>query len=302
MPRWKPIADDLARLNSNGELNSALSLKGLVRSNNAVMNKVKEILYKEHGDVPGRVCTRADACPPLFPETHAERCTPAFQLSDWPSSRQCSNTLNIVQYESNGDNAPKRNTSGVPEWNEAEINSVLELWNKHGRQSEWKSISLELAQLNANGQLNPELHSKGLQRTNNAVMNKVKELSGIARARRSRPRMLGNFALLPFEQPGQARDGGRAAMRGSHGADRGSGTVRSEDVGAFYESDPHQSSTLSQRASEILMSVVSPTPVACPPPVVQLCDTRPVAPVPHVSPIAFGSKSPVMQQHAARSL
>lgn len=55
MPRWKPIADDLARLNANGELNSALSLKGLVRSNNAVMNKVKEILYKEHGDVPGRV-------------------------------------------------------------------------------------------------------------------------------------------------------------------------------------------------------------------------------------------------------
>lgn len=55
MPRWKPIADDLARLNANGELNSALSHKGLVRSNNAVMNKVKEILYKEHGDVPGRV-------------------------------------------------------------------------------------------------------------------------------------------------------------------------------------------------------------------------------------------------------
>lgn len=181
---------------------------------------------------------------------------------------------------------------------------MLELWNKHGRQSEWKSISLELAQLNANGQLNPELQSKGLQRTNNAVMNKVKELSGIARARRSRPRMLGNFALLPFEQSGQGREGGRATTRGSHGAERTLGTGRSEELGggAFYESDHHPSSALSRKGSESLMSVVSPTPVACPPPVVQMCEARPVAPVPHVSPIAFGIKSPVMQQHAARSL
>ena len=55
MPKWKPIADELARMNTTGELNPALLQKGLIRSNNAVMNKVKEILYKELGDAPARV-------------------------------------------------------------------------------------------------------------------------------------------------------------------------------------------------------------------------------------------------------
>jgi hypothetical protein len=55
LPKWKPIADELSRLNADGQLNSVLVQKGLIRSNNAVMNKVKEILYKEQGDVPSRV-------------------------------------------------------------------------------------------------------------------------------------------------------------------------------------------------------------------------------------------------------
>jgi hypothetical protein len=55
LPKWKPIADALSRLNVAGELNPDLCSKGLVRSNNGVMNKVKEILYKEHGDVSSRV-------------------------------------------------------------------------------------------------------------------------------------------------------------------------------------------------------------------------------------------------------
>ena len=112
--------------------------------------------------------------------------------------RMCVSGERGVQAEA-GDGVPQRSTTGVPEWNEVEINTVLELWVKHGRQSEWKSISLELAALNSAGGLNSELAAKGLQRTNNAVMNKVKELSGMARARRSRPRTVGNFALLPME-------------------------------------------------------------------------------------------------------
>lgn len=55
LPKWKPIADELARMNAAGDLNPALLHKSLVRSNNAVMNKVKEILYKELGDAPIRV-------------------------------------------------------------------------------------------------------------------------------------------------------------------------------------------------------------------------------------------------------
>lgn len=55
LPKWKPIADELARMNAAGDLNESLLQKGLIRSNNAVMNKVKEILYKELGDAPVRV-------------------------------------------------------------------------------------------------------------------------------------------------------------------------------------------------------------------------------------------------------
>jgi hypothetical protein len=90
---------------------------------------------------------------------------------------------------------------GVPEWNEAEINAVLELWIQHNRQSQWKPIAKELATLNATGALNPELASKGLERTNNAVMNKVKELSGLSCARRVKPRTVGNFANWSLNGP-----------------------------------------------------------------------------------------------------
>ena len=90
----------------------------------------------------------------------------------------------------------RRNTSGVPEWNEAEVNAVLDLWNQHNRLPQWKPIANKLAALNRNGELNSLLAAKGIERTNNAVMNKVKELSGMSRARRNRPRTLGNFATL----------------------------------------------------------------------------------------------------------
>jgi hypothetical protein len=56
LPKWKPIADELSQMNATGELNPTLLQKGLIRSNNAVMNKVKEILYKELGDVQIKVC------------------------------------------------------------------------------------------------------------------------------------------------------------------------------------------------------------------------------------------------------
>jgi hypothetical protein len=102
----------------------------------------------------------------------------------------------------------RRNTAGVPEWNEAEINTVLELWNQHNRLPQWKPIANKLAELNAHGELNSELASKGIERTNNAVMNKVKELSGMSRARRSRPRTLGNFASLEPENIAQVGSGG----------------------------------------------------------------------------------------------
>jgi hypothetical protein len=58
LPKWKPIADELSHMNATGELNPTLLQKGLIRSNNAVMNKVKEILYKELGDVQIKVRTR----------------------------------------------------------------------------------------------------------------------------------------------------------------------------------------------------------------------------------------------------
>jgi hypothetical protein len=51
MPKWKPIAAELTRRNADGALNPALAARGMTRSNNAVMNKVKEILYREHGQV-----------------------------------------------------------------------------------------------------------------------------------------------------------------------------------------------------------------------------------------------------------
>lgn len=55
-PKWKPISLDLKTMNANGALNAALAEKGMHRSNNAVMNKVKELLFKEApDDEPDRV-------------------------------------------------------------------------------------------------------------------------------------------------------------------------------------------------------------------------------------------------------
>lgn len=212
--------------------------------------------------------------------------------------------LCALQVDSVGDGVPKRNTAGVPEWNEAEINTVLELWNKHGRQSEWKSISLELAGLNSTGQINPELSAKGLQRTNNAVMNKVKELSGIARARRSRPRTVGNFALLPMESgkssPGLARQRSSAdasmllmpdmSRLGHCGRDSCDGLDNDLPIGV---DGPLMLAGIKS------MSVVSPMRICAPPPVlVQAMEPYPIPAVPHVSPVQYGMmhSSPVVQQ------
>jgi hypothetical protein len=50
-PKWKPISVELKELNQDGSLNASLAQKGLYRSNNAVMNKVKELNFKaEHDD------------------------------------------------------------------------------------------------------------------------------------------------------------------------------------------------------------------------------------------------------------
>jgi hypothetical protein len=220
-----------------------------------------------------------------------------------------------VQYDSNGAVVPKRNTSGVPEWNEAEINAVLELWNKRERQSEWKSISLELAALNSTGELNSELAAKGLQRTNNAVMNKVKELSGIARARRSRPRTVGNFALLPFEQcksasvpaPVQWGVGDAGNVPQAEGV-RGLGIVGPDsserlcsragaEIGSLGQAHEASGSLMGTNS----MSVVSPVPALCPPPVLLQAQEHCMMPaVPHVSPVqnAGMHSSPVVQQDA----
>lgn len=42
-PEWKPISMDLAAANKDGSLNADLKEKGMQRTNNAVMNKVKEL-------------------------------------------------------------------------------------------------------------------------------------------------------------------------------------------------------------------------------------------------------------------
>lgn len=65
---------------------------------------------------------------------------------------------------------------GVPEWTEAEVETVMSLYQKRGSLPKWKPIALELQQLNADGNLNAALAQKGLYRSNNAVMNKVKEM------------------------------------------------------------------------------------------------------------------------------
>lgn len=202
-----------------------------------------------------------------------------------------------------GEGAPKRITAGVPEWNEVEINTVLELWNKHGRQSEWKSISRELAALNSAGGLNSELAAKGLQRTNNAVMNKVKELSGMARARRSRPRTVGNFALLPTEQ-GKRSSPGLAHQRSSADAsvsvlpDISKPGYGSRDSCDGMELDPHCVDGSLVLPSMHSMSVVSPVrPCSVPPVVVQAVEACAVPAVPHVSPVyGLMHASPVVQQ------
>jgi hypothetical protein len=111
---------------------------------------------------------------------------------------------------------PRRHMMGVPEWNEAEINAVLELWMQHNRQPQWKPIAKELAALNATGALNGELAAKGLERTNNAVMNKVKELSGLSCARRVKPRTVGNFANWCTNPPLSAPADASAASNGVH--------------------------------------------------------------------------------------
>ena len=206
-----------------------------------------------------------------------------------------------VQAEA-GDGVPQRSTTGVPEWNEVEINTVLELWVKHGRQSEWKSISLELAALNSAGGLNSELAAKGLQRTNNAVMNKVKELSGMARARRSQPRTVGNFALLPME-PDKPSLG---LVRRKSGADAsmlpmpkmpklGYGSRDSCDGMEFDACGPDAPFAL---AGINPMSVVSPVRTCAAPAVlVQAMEPCPVPAVPHVSPVyGLMHASPVVQQ------
>jgi hypothetical protein len=84
----------------------------------------------------------------------------------------------------------------VPDWSDAEVDAVLDLWLRHGQQPHWKPISIELAVLNAGGELNHELVDKGMQRTNNAVMNKVKELLGASRTRRAKPRTATSAAVL----------------------------------------------------------------------------------------------------------
>lgn len=50
LPKWKPISVELRDLNADGSLNPTLAQKGLFRSNNAVMNKVKEMLFKAATD------------------------------------------------------------------------------------------------------------------------------------------------------------------------------------------------------------------------------------------------------------
>lgn len=207
----------------------------------------------------------------------------------------------LLQGDSGGDGIPKRNTAGVPEWNATEINTVLELWNKHGRQSEWKSISLELATLNSTGELNPELSAKGLQRTNNAVMNKVKELSGIARARRSRPRTIGNFALLPMEQGKSSR--GLARQRSSTDMLPGSDMLRFAHYGRDscdgLDGDPNGLDGPFVSAGTSAMLAVSPVRHGPPPPVlIQAVEPCLVPAVPHVSPLQYGMlhSAPVVQQ------
>lgn len=71
LAKWKPIADELARMNADGGLNPALLQKGMIRSNNAVMNKVKEILFKEMGDAPARVRALPTSCACSLPHIPA---------------------------------------------------------------------------------------------------------------------------------------------------------------------------------------------------------------------------------------
>jgi hypothetical protein len=49
-PCWKPISMELRERNADGSLNMSLAQKGLWRSNNAVMNKVKEMNFKAESD------------------------------------------------------------------------------------------------------------------------------------------------------------------------------------------------------------------------------------------------------------
>ena len=128
------------------------------------------------------------------------------QRCDGPGAAGPSTSEDIVR--ATPGTTARRNTTGVPEWNETEINTVLDLWIQNNRLPQWKPIANKLNELNRHGALNPELAAKGLERTNNAVMNKVKELSGMSRARRSRPRTLGNFAALEQDALGKAAGGG----------------------------------------------------------------------------------------------
>lgn len=57
-PKWKPISVELRQMNAGGALNPQLAAKGLYRSNNAVMNKVKEMVFKASGEPPTAVQVR----------------------------------------------------------------------------------------------------------------------------------------------------------------------------------------------------------------------------------------------------
>lgn len=66
---------------------------------------------------------------------------------------------------------------GVPEWSEAELEAVMEIYLRRGAQPKWKPIANELQERNKDGSLNRDLARKGMHRSNNAVMNKVKEMN-----------------------------------------------------------------------------------------------------------------------------
>jgi hypothetical protein len=173
----------------------------------------------------------------------------------------------------------RRSSSGVPEWSDAEIDAVLDLWLRHGQQPHWKPISIELAFLNAGGELNRELVEKGMQRTNNAVMNKVKELLGASRTRRAKPRTATSAAVLaaatgnfldmhaPLLRQHDWHSGANAAApESSHPASRPLPSIPACQDGTFpglsMPCQPHfctASSNGSAQAASSMMAMAGPT-------------------------------------------